>query len=101
MLKYYDGRKKDMKLIEKVKEFVGHKNIVYSSAICSDCQMAEEFFDKNDIDIEVKQIENPEYRKELKEKHGRVLVPTIILGNEKFIGFEQNQEKTRKKLGLS
>jgi len=87
-----------MNLIKMVKEL---KNIVYSSAICSDCQKAEEFFEKNDIDIEVKQIENHQYRKELKEKHGRVLVPTIILGKEKFIGFETNQDKIKKKLGLS
>lgn len=90
-----------MNLIKKIKGLIGHKNIIYSSSICSDCQMAEEFFKENDIDIEIKQIENPEYRKELKEKQGRVLVPTIILGNEKFIGFEQNQEKIIKKLGLS
>ncbi|MTI61815.1 MAG: glutaredoxin family protein [Firmicutes bacterium] len=90
-----------MNLIKKVKELTGHKNIVYSSAVCSDCQKAEEFFEKNDIDIEVKQIENHEYRKELEEKHGRVLVPTIILGKEKFIGFQTNQDKIKKKLRLS
>ena len=90
-----------MNLIDKVKGFIFHKNVIYSSAICSDCQMAEEFFQKNDIDIDIKQIENPEYHKELKEKHGKVLVPTIILGKEKFIGFETNQEKIKKKLGLS
>ncbi len=90
-----------MNLIEKLKGMISHKNIIYSSAICSDCQMAENFFQKNDIDIEIKQIENPEYRKELEKKHGKVLVPTIILGKDKFIGFEQNQEKIMEKLGLS
>lgn len=90
-----------MNLIKKIKEFISHKNVIYSSAICSDCQMAEEFFKKHNIEIDIKKIEEPKYRKELKEKYGKVLVPTIILGSDKFIGFETNQEKIKQKLGLS
>ncbi len=89
-----------MNLINKLKGLITHKDVIYSSAICSDCQLAEEFFQENNIDIDIKKIEEPQYRKELKEKHGRVLVPTIILDNEKFIGFEANQEKIKKKLGM-
>jgi glutaredoxin len=62
--------------------------------------LAESFFKKYNIDIEVRKIEEPKYRKELKDKHGKVLVPTIILGNDKFIGFEANQEEIEEKLGL-
>jgi hypothetical protein len=36
----------------------------------------------------------------LKKRHGKVLVPTIILGNDKFIGFEQNKDMIKKKLNL-
>ncbi len=35
-----------MNLIEKLKGMINHKNIIYSSAICSDCQMADSFFQK-------------------------------------------------------
>lgn len=90
-----------MSLIGKIKNMINQKKIIYSSEICSDCQLAEEFFKKNDIDIEIKHIENPENRKELEKKHGKVLVPTIILGDDKFIGFEQNKDKIKKKLNLS
>jgi|AntRauTorcE11898_2_1112593.scaffolds.fasta_scaffold13111_3 glutaredoxin len=90
-----------MNIIEKIKGLVKQKNIIYSSAICLDCQKAEKFFEKNNIDIEIKHIETPKYRKELKVKQGKVLVPTIILGKDKFIGFEKNQEKIKKKLGLT
>lgn len=89
-----------MNLINKLKGLITHKDVIYSSAICSDCQLAEKFFQENNIEIDIKKIEEPQYRKELEEKHGKVLVPTIILGNEKFIGFEANQEKIKKKLGV-
>ncbi len=89
-----------MKLFNKLKEIVSRKKIIYSSAICSDCQLAEAFFKEHDIEIDVRKIEEDKYRQELKEKHGKVLVPTIILGNKKFIGFENNQQKIKEKLGL-
>lgn len=90
-----------MNLIQKLKGLIGQKRVLYSSKVCSDCQKAEAFFKKNNIEIDIKKIEKDEYRRELKEKHGKVLVPTIILGKEKFIGFETNQKKIEDKLGLS
>lgn len=90
-----------MNIIKKIKDLITHEDIIYSSAICSDCQLAEAFFKKNNIDITVKKIEEPEYQEELERKYGRVLVPTIILDDEKFIGFEANQEEIKKKLGLA
>ncbi|KXS49138.1 Glutaredoxin [Halanaerobium congolense] len=89
-----------MSLIGKIKNMINQKKIIYSSEVCSDCQLAEKFFKNNKIDIEIKHIENQENRKELKKRHGKVLVPTIILGNDKFIGFEQNKDMIKKKLNL-
>ena len=83
------------------KNLINRKNVLYSSAICSDCQQAEAFFDQHDIEIEIKKIEESQYREELEQKHGKVLVPTIILGNDKFIGFANNKEEIERKLGLS
>lgn len=82
-----------MGLLSWFKELFENKNIIYSSDICSDCQTAEEFFEENDIEIEIKKIEDDEVRNELKEKYGKVLVPTIILGNNKYIGFENNKRE--------
>ena len=89
-----------MNLISKIKNLIKNKQVVYSSEMCSDCQKAESFFEKYDIDVEIKRIEDPENRQELKNKYGKVLVPTIILGNNKFIGFENNQNEIKNKLGL-
>ncbi len=89
-----------MNFINKIKGVIGPSNVIYSSAICSDCQKAENFFKENNIKIDIKKIEEPQFREELKEKHGKVLVPTIILGNNKFIGFESNKEVIKEKLGL-
>lgn len=89
-----------MYLFNKMKELMNRNSVIYSSELCSDCQLAESFFTKNNIDIEIKKIENPEYQKELETKYGKVLVPTIIIGGEKFIGFKENQERIKKKLNL-
>ncbi|MFP4660777.1 MAG: glutaredoxin family protein [Halanaerobiales bacterium] len=75
--------------------------VLYSSEVCSDCQLAEDFFKDNNIEIEIKKIEDPEIRKELKEKYDKVLVPTIILGKEKYIGFEQNKKEIMKRLNMN
>lgn len=90
-----------MNLIKRIKRLFGQKNVIYSSSICSDCQQAENFFKKHGIEIDIKKIEEPKYRKELKDKYGKVLVPTIILGNDKFVGFENNKEEIKKKLNLT
>ncbi|MFW6306463.1 MAG: glutaredoxin family protein [Bacillota bacterium] len=90
-----------MNILSKIKNLFSNKKVIYSSEICSDCQKAERFFSENNIDIEIKKIENQQYREELKEKYGKVLVPTIILGNNKFIGFEDNFDEIKSKLKLS
>lgn len=90
-----------MFLFNKLKNILNQNNVIYSSALCSDCQLAESFFKEHNIEIDIKKIEEPRYRKELEEKYGRVLVPTIILGREKYIGFETNQEKIKKKLNIT
>lgn len=89
-----------MGLINKIKERIYGKNEMYSSEICSDCQLAEKYFKDRNIDILVKKIENDKYRQELKEKHGKVLVPTIIIKGKKFIGFEQNKDEIERTLRI-
>lgn len=37
-------------------------------------------------------------REELVQKYGQMLTPTIIIDNEKFLGFGINKEKISKKL---
>ncbi|MFW6287685.1 MAG: glutaredoxin family protein [bacterium] len=90
-----------MGLISWFKERSKSNYILYSSEVCSDCQQAEEFFENNNIEIDIKKIEQAEFRKELKEKYGKVLVPTIILGKDKYIGFEQNKNDIMKRLNIN
>ncbi|WP_366924906.1 hypothetical protein [Metallumcola ferriviriculae] len=45
-------------------------------------------------------MDNQTNREELVEKHGRMAVPTIIVGKEVILGFEANKNKLIKMLNL-
>ncbi len=89
-----------MSFLEGVKNIFNRKNTIYTSKTCNDCQKAEKFFSENDVDIEIKRIEEEKNRNELEKRSGKVLVPTIFINGNKYIGFEMNREKIEKEMDL-
>ena len=63
-----------------------------------DCEAAKRFFSEQKIDFEVKNVEDYWNREELVQKYGQLLTPTIIIDNEKILGFGINIEKILKLL---
>ncbi|KMK76322.1 glutaredoxin family protein [Alkalihalobacillus pseudalcaliphilus] len=84
---------------------------LYTRPTCSDCQAAKKFLSQNNIDfLEFDLTKVPEKEEELKKVSGARIVPTFvfketILGLPKkskvFIGFENNFDEIKGKLGLS
>ncbi|MDP2960584.1 MAG: glutaredoxin domain-containing protein [candidate division Zixibacteria bacterium] len=65
-----------------------------------DCEAAKRFFSEQKIDFEDKNVEDYWNREELVQKYGQLLTPTIIIDNEKILGFGINREKIVKLLKL-
>src|SRR5450759_1757674 len=63
---------------------------IYFSATCADCKQAKEQFGKWGIAYDARDIANPEVSRELLEEHGSGTVPTIIIGDQVFIGYARN-----------
>lgn len=63
-----------------------------------DCEAAKRFFSEQNIDFEDKNVEDYWNREELVQKYGQLLTPTIIIDNEKILGFGINREKIVKLL---
>ncbi|HCX90745.1 MAG: NrdH-redoxin [Deltaproteobacteria bacterium CG12_big_fil_rev_8_21_14_0_65_43_10] len=55
---------------------------------------AKEFLSQKGINYADKDILNdPEARRELVEKYGRMTTPTMVINGEAILGFGQNREK--------
>ena len=68
--------------------------VIYSNPTWPDCLAAEKFLSQKGINYLNKDILNdPEARKELVEKYGRMATPTIVINGEAIMGFAQNREK--------
>ncbi len=65
-----------------------------------DCEAAKRFFSEQNIDFEDKNVEDYWNREELVQKYGQLLTPTIIIDNQKILGFGINREKIVKLLKL-
>ena len=63
-----------------------------------DCEAAKRFFSEQNIDFEDKNVEDYWNREELVQKYGQLLTPSIIIDNEKILGFGINREKIVKLL---
>jgi len=76
------------------------KNVtIYSTPTCHFCQMAKEFFKKNNIEFtDYNVMEDPLKRQEMVEKSGQMGVPVIFIGEEMVVGFDEN--KVRGLLGV-
>ncbi|MDP3024893.1 MAG: glutaredoxin domain-containing protein [candidate division Zixibacteria bacterium] len=63
-----------------------------------DCEAAKRFFSEQNIDFEDKNVEDYWNREELVQKYKQLLTPTIIIDNEKILGYGINREKIVKLL---
>lgn len=72
---------------------------MYTTPTCPYCTMAKKFLDDNAIKYqEFDIVEDKAAREEMKGKCNSWTVPTICLGNEVVVGF--NEAELRQKLGL-
>ena len=63
--------------------------ILYSAALCGDCQHLKAFMDANDIDYTLRDIrENLEYGEELEAKTGKLGVPYLQINGEWIRGYQ-------------
>lgn len=75
------------------------KVIIYSTPVCVYCQMAKEFFKKNNIAYTEHNVaEDDAAREEMMNKSHQLGVPVIDIGGEIHVGF--NQQELAKSLGL-
>ncbi len=66
--------------------------IVYSAALCGDCQELKAFMDANGIAYENRDIrEQPAYGKELEEKTGKLGVPYLQIDGEWIRGYQPGE----------
>lgn len=67
------------------------KVIIYTLPDCGDCKQAKDFLAENEIPYEEKSVRDPENLNEMTEKYKRLMVPTIIMGDEVYTGFSSNR----------
>ncbi len=75
------------------------KVIIYSTSTCPFCVQAKEYFGKNNIRYEEKDVSDPNLAQEMLEKSGQTSVPVIEIDGEIIIGFDK--EKIDKALELN
>jgi glutaredoxin-like YruB-family protein len=72
---------------------------IYTTSTCPYCKMAKKFLDDNGIKYQEFDIaKDKAAREEMKTRCHSLTVPTICLGSEVFIGFDEAELK--KQLGL-
>lgn len=75
------------------------KVTIYSTPTCHYCHMAKDFFNENNVEYEEFDVATDLVkRKEMMDKSGQMGVPVIVIGNDTFVGF--NQEKIEGALGV-
>jgi len=63
--------------------------IVYSAAVCGDCQLLKAFMDGNGIQYETRDIrENPAHVEELEAQTGKLGVPYLQIDGEWICGYD-------------
>ena len=68
------------------------KVTIYSTPTCGYCSMAKEYFNKNNVDFEEKDVAMDEAaREEMLSKSGQMGVPVIDIGGEIIVGFDQQR----------
>ncbi|TFG34574.1 glutaredoxin family protein [Candidatus Thorarchaeota archaeon] len=74
------------------------KATIYTAPECPHCKNLKTFLGENKIDFEEMCIlTRPEIALELKNKSGQMAIPTTVMGNEVFIGFDRRVERRIKR----
>lgn len=69
---------------------------IYTIPTCSDCHHAKRYFKEQEVPYtEYDCTQNPEYPEEVRQLTGKQIVPTIIIGDNVFIGFADNFQEIR------
>ena len=77
-----------------------HKVIVYSTPTCVYCKMAKEFFAKNNVAYEERDVASDlKAREEMLEKSQQLGVPVIDVDDTIIVGFDKKNLETALGLG--
>ena len=74
------------------------KIIIYTTAGCVYCEMAKDFFGKNNISYEEKDVSDNTAREEMIKKSNQLGVPVIDIEGQIVIGFDEEAVKRLLKL---
>ena len=76
------------------------KAIIYTTPYCVYCKMAKEFFKKNNVQCEEKDVAiDLKAREDMLQKSGQMGVPVIEINGKIIIGFDQGH--LREALGIA
>lgn len=65
---------------------------IYSTVVCSWCDLAKEFLQSHNVEIEVIDVgQDEKAAQEMIEKSGQMGVPVIEINNEIIVGFDKNR----------
>ncbi len=68
------------------------KVTIYSTPTCTYCNMAKDFFNKNNIQYEAVDVASDvARRKEMIDKSGQMGVPVILVDDEIIVGFDKSR----------
>ena len=66
--------------------------VLYSAALCGDCQLLKQFMHEHNIQFENRDIrEHPEHGEVLKEKTGKLGVPYLLIDGEWIKGYQSGE----------
>lgn len=69
--------------------------VLYSAAMCGDCQHLKAFMDAEGIEYTLRDIrENLEYGEELEQKTGKLGVPYVVINGEWIRGYDMGKPFT-------
>jgi len=74
------------------------KITIYTTAGCVYCKMAKEFFKRNNISYEEKDISDDNARQEMIDKSNQLGVPVVDIEGQIIVGFDEEAMKKILKL---
>ncbi|MBU0591523.1 hypothetical protein KKF81_03995 [Candidatus Micrarchaeota archaeon] len=74
------------------------KVTVYSAEWCPWCHKVIDFLKQNNVEFDIKDVDQPQNAKELAEKSGQTGIPVTDVGGELIVGF--NVQKLKELLKL-
>ncbi len=67
------------------------KITIYTTAGCVYCKMTKEFFERNNVSYEEKDVSNDTAREEMIEKSNQLGVPVIDIDGRIIVGFDEEE----------